>query len=236
MPRNFLSDNLSVTSDSFARLHVETVSTVDRVVEELRRAMFEGEIEPGTPLREVALAESLGVSRATVREALAVLIAEGLADRIPNKGTQVRTLTPEDVIDVSRAREALELAGISRWNEAGEEARVAVREALAGFDRLVRRRSTAVELTAAHLAIHRALTGLTESPRLIAMSEALYAEIRLALASVDRARRNAREQVHTHGTLVDLLESGQVAAARKELRHHLEGAAESMIGSLGLRP
>lgn len=235
VPCNFLSDNLFVTSDSFAGLSVETVSTVDRVVEELRRALFEGEIEPGTPLREVALAESLGVSRATVREALAVLIAEGLADRIPNKGTQVRTLTPEDVIDVSRAREALELAGISRWKEASEESRVAVREALAEFDRLARRRSTAVELTAAHLAIHRSLTGLTESPRLIAMSEALYDEIRLALASVDRARRNAREQVHTHGALVELLERGQVAAARRELRHHLEGATESMIGSLGLR-
>ena len=69
---------------AFAGLHVEPVSVVDRVVDALRRALFEGELDPGTPLREVALAESLGVARSTVREALGHLVAEGLADRVPN--------------------------------------------------------------------------------------------------------------------------------------------------------
>ena len=54
----------------FGGLSLEHSSTVDRVADELRRAVFEGEIESGTPLREVALAESLGVSRPTLREAL----------------------------------------------------------------------------------------------------------------------------------------------------------------------
>ena len=48
------------SADPFGSLTVELSSTVDRVVEELRRAVFEGDLESGTPLREVALAESLG--------------------------------------------------------------------------------------------------------------------------------------------------------------------------------
>jgi DNA-binding GntR family transcriptional regulator len=44
-------------------LPVEPASTVDRVAEDLRRAIFDGELESGTPLREVAIAASLGVSR-----------------------------------------------------------------------------------------------------------------------------------------------------------------------------
>ena len=44
-------------------------------------AIFDGDLESGTPLREVAIAASLGVSRPTVREALTVLVAEGLATR-----------------------------------------------------------------------------------------------------------------------------------------------------------
>src|SRR5689334_6592454 len=190
----------------FAQLHVDPVSTVDRVADELRRALFDGELDPGTPLREVALAESLGVARSTVREALGILVAEGLADRVPNKGTAVHELSAEEIRDVCRARAVLETAGIRRWPEASEESRDAVRAALTEFDRLAHGTATAQELTAAHLGIHRALTGLTESPRLIAMAESLYAEIRLALGRLDRTRGNVREQAHAHTHLVDLLE------------------------------
>src|SRR3954463_9964821 len=102
--------------DAFAHLHVEPVSTVDRVADELRRALFDGELEPGTPLREVALAESLGVARSTVREALGVLVADGLADRVPNKGTAVHEPSAEEIRDVCRARAVLETAGVRRWN------------------------------------------------------------------------------------------------------------------------
>lgn len=218
--------------DAFAHLSVEPVSTVDRVVEELRRALFEGELDPGTPLREVALADSLGVARSTVREALGVLVAEGLADRVPNKGTAVHALTPQEIRDVCRARAVLETAGVQRWHDASEQARDAVRSALTAFTRLADSGATSQELTAAHLQIHQALTGLTESPRLVAMAESLYAEIRLALASVDRARRNAREQAHSHGDLLELLERGDLAEAEAALATHLAGAERSLVDSL----
>jgi DNA-binding GntR family transcriptional regulator len=220
-------------ANAFENLSIEPVSTVDRVVEELRRAVFEGELPPGTPLREVALAESLAVSRSTVREARGALVAEGLADRMPNRGTQVRALDPEAIHDVSRARLVVEMAGLQRWAEASDEARAAVRQALADFEQVAGTSASAAELTAAHLAIHASLAGLTESPRLLAMAEALYTEIRLALASVDRIRRNAEEQVHSHGELVELMEAGRMEQAAAELRRHLEHAEQAMLDSLG---
>src|SRR4051795_6143019 len=111
----------------YAGLSLEHSSTVERVADELRRAVFEGEIESGTPLREVALAESLGVSRPTVREALALLVAEGLATREPHRGVSVASPDPESVRDVSNARTVLETAGVRHWPTAGEDARDAVR-------------------------------------------------------------------------------------------------------------
>jgi DNA-binding GntR family transcriptional regulator len=232
-----LSDNRREMSseNAFAHLHVEPVSTVDRVADELRRALFDGELDPGTPLREVALADSLGVSRSTVREALGVLVAEGLVDRVANKGTAVHELSADEIRDVCRARAVLEAAGVRNWNEASDESRDAVRAALTEFNQLAQTSATSQELTAAHLKIHGALTGLTESPRLIAMSEALYAEIRLALASLDRARGNVREQAHSHGDLLRLLERGHLDEAEADLATHLAGAERSMIESLGAR-
>ncbi|RNL77754.1 GntR family transcriptional regulator [Nocardioides marmorisolisilvae] len=219
-------------SPSFETLSVEPVSTVDRVVEELRRALFEGDLEPGTPLREVALAGSLGVSRSTVREAVGMLVADGLVDRIPNKGTSVHALTADGIRDICRARLVLETAGVDGWADASDEARDVVRAANAAYGRLVRTKASAQELTAAHLEIHRSLTALTGSPRLIAMSETLYAEIRLALAHLDRARGNTREQAHAHSDLLELLEAGRLTEARASLVEHLAGAERSLLESV----
>ncbi|HEU4513822.1 MAG TPA: GntR family transcriptional regulator [Nocardioidaceae bacterium] len=218
----------------FATLSVEHSSTVDRVADELRRALFDGEVGPGTPLREIALAEAMGVSRSTIREALAVLVAEGLATREPNRGVFVTELDPDAVHDVGRARAVLEVAGVRHWESANDAARDAVHLAVDDFQRVATSEATPSELTAAHLAIHRALAGLTESPRLLALADALYSEIRLGLAKVDRIRRNAPEQVASHRTLLTMLETGQVEQAARELEHHLAHAETSMLEALHL--
>lgn len=237
---NELSENRGVmndtaVSDPFASLSLEPVSTVDRVAEELRRSLFEGELEPGTPLREVALAAALGVSRSTVREALGMLVAEGLADRVPNRGTQVRRLDRDQVRDVCLARTVIETAGVRCWNEADETLRENVRRALQGFSDLTGTDYTAAQFTAAHLDIHRALAALTGSERLVAVAESLHAEVRLALAHVDRARGNATEQVHSHTDLLALLEKRDLDAATDELVEHLHGAEASMLEAIHLR-
>lgn len=218
----------------FDTLRLAHSSTVDRVAGELRRALFEGEVEAGTPLREVALVEAMGVSRSTVREALGILVAEGLATREPNRGVHVTELDPPAVRDVCTARAVLETAGIRRWQLAAEPAREACRAALRDFRAAAESDASPAELTAAHLSIHRAFVGLTGSDRLVALAESLTAEIRLALAKVDRIRRNAEEQVHSHEALVDLVDGGDVEGAVRELGRHLEHAEASMLTALDL--
>ena len=220
--------------NTFQSLSLAHSSTVDRVADELRRALFDGEVEAGTPLRELALAEAMGVSRSTIREALGILVAEGLATREPNRGVHVTELDPVAVHDVSTARAVLEIAGVQRWGQAQEDAREACRAALATFGEVARSSPSPAELTAAHLAIHRSFVGLTESARLVALAETLTAEIRLALAKVDRIRRNAGAQVHSHETLLRLLDAGEIDAAVAELAQHLQDAEASMLTALQL--
>lgn len=220
--------------NTFETLSLEHSSTVDRVADELRRALFDGEVEPGTPLRELALAEAMGVSRSTIREALGILVAEGLATREPNRGVHVTELDPVAVHDVSVARAVLEIAGVQRWAQAEEGSREACRAALATFATVARSSPSPAELTAAHLAIHRAFVGLTGSARLVALAESLTAEIRLALAKVDRIRQNSGAQVHSHETLLRLLDAGRTDAAVAELAQHLQDAEASMLTALDL--
>jgi DNA-binding GntR family transcriptional regulator len=214
-------------------LQLEISSTVDRVADEIRRALFAGEIPPGTPLREIALSEAMGVGRSTIREALGVLVAEGVAVRVPNRGVAVKELTAEDVRDVSRARAALEAAGVRRWAEAGEDARHELHAALDRYSQLAAETTDPAVLTEAHLRIHRSLVGLTGSERLLAAADALSGEIRLGLAHLERTRANIREQVRDHARLVDLLESGNTDAALADLDAHLAAAEASLLDATG---
>lgn len=218
----------------FGTLHVEHASTVDRVAAELRRAVFDGELESGTPLREVALAASLGVSRPTVREALTVLVAEGLATREPNRGVSVASPEADSVRDVCAARLVLEGAGIRRWAEATEAQRAEVRDTLAAYIGAIETDASYQELNERHLAFHVSLVGLTGSPRLVSMQEVLCVELKLALAQVDRIRRNAHDQADSHAALVRLLEERRVEDAHAFLVRHLADAQDDIIEALGL--
>jgi DNA-binding GntR family transcriptional regulator len=217
----------------YDNLSVERSSTVDRAVVELRRALFAGEIAPETPLREVALSEAMGVARSTIREALGVLVSEGMAVRVTHKGVAVRQLTDDDVHDVIRARLALEGAGMRRWPHAETGARREPRRALERYVAVARETVDAAAVTEAHLRIHRGFVGLTESDRLLASFDSIAAEIRLGLAHLDRVRANAEDQIVEHTRLVELLEADAVDDALAELGRHLDSAQQSLLEATG---
>jgi len=83
-----------------------------RVHEHLREEILSGRLTPGTELQEVALAESLGVSRGPLREAIGRLAAEGLVTVRPRRGAVVRALSKEEFLEAYQVREALEVMAV----------------------------------------------------------------------------------------------------------------------------
>ncbi len=77
-------------------------------VQRLRQAILSGDMAPGQRLVEQELAGLLGVTRASVRAALFDLAAEGLAERIPNRGARVRAVTVAEAVAITECRMALE--------------------------------------------------------------------------------------------------------------------------------
>src|SRR6185312_9863647 len=62
----------------------------------LRQAILGGDMAPGQRLVEEELAGTLGVTRASLRAALFDLGADGLVERIPNRGARVRAVTLDE--------------------------------------------------------------------------------------------------------------------------------------------
>ena len=83
-----------------------------RVHEHLREEILSGRLSPGSELQEVALAESLGVSRGPIREAIGRLAVEGLVTVRPRRGAVVRALSTEEFLEAYQVREALEVMAV----------------------------------------------------------------------------------------------------------------------------
>lgn len=204
---------------------IDRSSTTDRVAGALREMLFAGDLSPGEPLREVSLAEGFGVARSTVREALQVLSGEGLVTRYPNRGVVVTELSEHDIGEIFEARLVLESAGV-RAGATGADLTPAA-AALATYAEAAQADDQVVA-THAHLEFHTSLVALLGNARLVAGADVLTADLRLALASVERARRNARSQVADHRRLLTLMRSGDPDSALAELERHLRAAAVSV--------
>lgn len=78
------------------------------VINRLRESVLDGAIAPGTHLHEETLAQSLGVSRTPIRDALRVLANENLLVYSPNRGYAVRRFALEEILGAYDVRGTLE--------------------------------------------------------------------------------------------------------------------------------
>ena len=78
------------------------------VAELLRQRIFKRELEPGSWIDEMKLAEEYGISRTPLREALKVLAAEGLVTMKVRRGAYVTEVSETDLADVYHLLSLLE--------------------------------------------------------------------------------------------------------------------------------
>lgn len=79
-----------------------------RIADELRGAILSGELSPGERIRQEELAEQFGASRIPVREALRILVTDGLVNMVSNSGAWVSSLTQDECSEQYQIRERLE--------------------------------------------------------------------------------------------------------------------------------
>ena len=96
-----LPDTRGATSLSPKALYVE-------VAELLRQRIFSRELEPGSWIDELKIAEEYGISRTPLREALKVLATEGLVTMKVRRGAYVTEVSQQDLADVYHLLSLLE--------------------------------------------------------------------------------------------------------------------------------
>jgi DNA-binding GntR family transcriptional regulator len=199
-------------------LPLRPVSAVAALAEALRSRVLSGEIEPGTALPEQELSTAYGVARPTVREALAVLVHEGLLRRERHRSAQVAEVTVADLDDLMFVRRPLEdlmalsLAGRRVGDADAALARMAALPAGAPWS----------DVVGEHMALHQALIVAVGSPRLERLYSTLAAETRLGLVRLRTVYADREVLAAEHGELLDAIARGPSEAARQAVAAHLD--------------
>ena len=194
------------------------LSTVDALAEALRGRILDGDLAPGTPLREEALSGEYDVARHSLRSALRALQGEGLVQISPNRGARVTSLSPDDVRGLSELRTALEVEAARRALErGGGELPPSVHRAAARLAELCRTRSPSWGRVAeAHEALHHEIVLAGDSSRIAAVHRQASAELRLFVLQLPPAWTFER-MAADHLELVSKLETEGAEALRPHI-------------------
>ncbi len=187
----------------------------------LRDALGRGELAPGQRLIEAELAETYGVTRASVRAALIDLTAEGLVERIPNRGARVRVVSVEEAIAITECRMVLEGLCAARAARLATAENDAVLLALGEQMKTAVAEGEPVEYSALNREMHRLVRQIADQPVADRMLDRLNAQLvrhqfRLALRA-GRPQVSLKEHLAIIGAIVARDSEAAEAAARAHL-------------------
>ncbi|WP_306319848.1 MULTISPECIES: GntR family transcriptional regulator [unclassified Streptomyces] len=203
------------------------------VLEELRRAITSGEIKPGMPIRQDALAEQLGVSRVPLREALKTLEGQSLVVHHAHRGYFVAELSLAELREVYRIREILEAEAVRQAMSAGDGS---VLDALEEAQREVEAQAAAADvaaMAAANRRFHFVLFEASGMHRLVRLIATLW-DATDAYRSLYYADSTSRTHVvGEHRAVLIALRDGRTEDAVRMLDEHREHAVVALEGLLG---
>lgn len=202
----------------------------DDVYTRLRDAIVDGTFAPGEQLRDVELAEWLGVSRTPVREAILRLGAAGLVSTAPGRSTTVAPLEVKAIRDAQSVVAAMHRLAVEQAVELlTEDDLGAMRLANAEFAAAMKVGDAEAAL-AADDEFH-AIPVRASGNEAIATVLDQFTPIVRRLERLRFASLTGRGSVALHGRLIDHCATGDVAAAA-EVSHETWQSLQPLLDSL----
>lgn len=192
---------------------------------ELERMIVEGQLAAGEKLNEAVLANAMGVSRGTVREAIRSLADSGLIDLIANRGAFVHQTTLDEVRNLYELRGAVFAmacaAAARRVREGGERELIArLRRNLDAMEG-VRERDDRAAYYELNIAFHDMLLQAARNPKAKTIYDNLVREMHLFRRRGLSIATNIAQSLVEHGAILSAVEAGDADAAQKAAQEHI---------------
>ncbi|GFE63226.1 GntR family transcriptional regulator [Litoreibacter roseus] len=196
--------------------------TADDAYRALHDKIIAGDLKPGAKLREVEIAESLGVSRTPVREALRRLESDGLLTHAPHKGAVVKQLDFQSISELYKIREVLE--GTAAGLAARQMSEV---EIAALYDMLpaqIEVKDNEVEASRLNKLFHRTICHGASNRYLIEMIDGLDLSMALLGRSTLGLEARKDQAISEHRKIIDAIAVGDAVEAEAAARKHIRSS------------
>jgi DNA-binding GntR family transcriptional regulator len=201
----------------------------------LRDGIVRGQFAPGARLTEEALAESLEISRGTMRSALQKLAFEGLVRQMPYRGWVIPSLTPQDAWELYTLRASLEgLAARLVAASVTPEKVKALKAALRRLSEAAEARSRTA-MASADFDFHKSIIRLAGHGRLARQYALVEQQVRIYIASCNAPLPNLEEIARQHEPIVTAICDGQGDTAEELARAHNTVDGEALVRHLQSR-
>lgn len=204
----------------------------DQIYPVVRGLILTGAIKPGEVIDEKAIAAQLHVSRTPVREAVKRLSDEHLVDVAAQSATRAARIDRREIEESFLIRRALEMESAAQAaSRMTQEHADRLHDILTRHARAIERRHY-VEAIAQDDAFHRAITAISDLPR-------LWGTIEISKAQLDRCRHlmlpragQAEATLEQHREIIRALNSRDPAKASAAMKAHLDAAYRSTLAVL----
>ncbi|MBE6065164.1 GntR family transcriptional regulator [Clostridium cochlearium] len=199
------------------------------ILEELRSAIFDKKLKEGDRLVENNIAKSMGVSRTPVREALRQLEIEGLAINIARKGTLVKGISKEDIMEIYDIREVLEgLAVRGACLNISRKEIFRLKEIIKIMRKSINENDTDKYIKS-HNEYNRIILDASKNKRLVSNLEYIYEYLK-SMRKVTLSNEVRREKaLLEHNSIVEAIEKGDEVLAEKLARDHVINAKNAFM-------
>ena len=199
------------------------------VYKSLRNAIHNGTLGRGERVREEEIAQSLGVSRTPVREALALLQAAGLLE-VAAGGLVVTTLTRGQVVELYAMREILE------GSAAAFAALHASPTEVATLRHLCRMFGSSLgdvdRLAQVNYEIHSAICEAAHNRYLVRTLNELHDSLALLPSTTFSVEGRGEAAIREHEEIVNAIENKDSVTAEQAARKHIRAAQEARLAMM----
>jgi len=224
---------------------IERVDISDSVYTRIRQMILLGDLVPGSKVDIDMLADSFGVSRSTVANALQILSLEDLVKIFPHRGTFVRVFGLDELEETYEVRLCLELWAAKKSVASTTDEQIAkMRRILDEFVPLFEsmERANLAAFAVKNGVFHTFLVSLANNKRLVDSYKGLHVEflgyrihkIREAGKLNGGTTREvmlppARTDHEEHRAIVDAYAARDLAQVEKEITTHLRRALDNIV-------
>jgi DNA-binding GntR family transcriptional regulator len=230
------SRNLTVSPNHVRKAAMKAITTQpmasEQATSQIRTAILNGSLPPGTRIAQEELASKLGVSREPVRQALVVLEREGLVSYTAGRAAVVALIDPSFIADIYEFREIIEAYAAAKAAMQPNFNPKPLRKIIAD-GRSARQAGNHEMVIDADLRFHSSIYEVSSNRVVNEVMRAQWSHIRRAMLMSVNVRGYRHETWEEHAAIVEAILEGDVSKAKRLAAVHCRNARIAITSTLG---